>query len=306
MAAAPPRGDAVNAPELFRLRLQSLLARGLASSEIAARVGLAAASEVWGGGEPRDRPAWYLWLRDAPGAWQLELASAEALDATDGSVVGRFTVRHYPSSNAEVFACFSPEERTVAAEALDATGTPRIELASRIPNALFTVGSVEWALESDGEAAVFALSTLDRLRTRTDRGDVVRDVPGWELGFPVFSLLAALHARVNRRAVTRLRVSRQPGFEQIVSDGAAAHRDAPDTVQAEVLALFSPCRDVSGDAERLLEALRDPAAEVVVDASLSREGHPHDLTADPRLPIAGSHAWFGGEQHAEDLIACAC
>lgn len=295
----------MNAPELLRLRLQSLLARGLASSEIAARVGLAAASEVWGGGEPRDRPAWYLWLRDAPGAWQLELASAEALDA-GGSVVGRFTVRHYPSSSAPVFACFSPEERAMAAAAFDATCTPRIELAFRIPDALFTVGSVEWALEPDGESSVLALSTLDRLRTRTDRGDVVRDVPGWELGFPVFSLLAALHAQVDRRAVTRLRVSRQPGFEQILSDEAAAHRDAPATVQAEVLALFSPRGDVSGGAERLLEALRDPAAEVVFDGSLSRDGHPHHVTADPRVPIAVSHAWFGGEQHAEDVIACAC
>jgi hypothetical protein len=294
----------VNAPELFRLRLQSLVARGLAAGEIAARVRLAAASEVWGGGEPRERPAWYLWLRDTPGAWQLELTDAEALGSA--AFVGRFTIRHYPSPAATVFARFSPEERKIAAEALDATGTPRIELASRIPDGLFTVASVEWAVDRESDATVLALSSLDRLRTRTERGEVVRDVPGWRLGVPIFSLLAGLHAQVERRAASRLVVSRQPGFEQVVSDGAAGHRDAPDTVQGEALVLFSPSHAAPGDAARLLDALRDPAAEIVADHAFATGNRPpHELAPDPRLPLAVSHAWFGGEEHAEDLM-CAC
>jgi hypothetical protein len=297
----------VNAPELFRLRLQSLVARGLASSGIAARVGLAAASEVWGGEAPRERPAWYLWLRDAPGAWQLELVSAEALGPADRSaIVGRFTVRHYPSSSDPAFARFSPEERRTAIEALDATGTPRIELASRIPDALFTVGSVEWALDPESDAAAFALASLDRLRTRTAGGDVVRDVPGWRLGFPVFSLLAGLHAQVERRAATRLVVSRQAGFETVVSAGAAHHRDVPDAVQGEALLLFARPRAFAGGSSRLLDALRDPAAEVVAQASFAGgEPAPHEVAPDPRLPVHVSHAWFGGEEHVEHHM-CAC
>jgi hypothetical protein len=297
----------VNATELFRLRIQSLVARGLAAPEIAARVGLAAASEVWGGGEPRERPAWYLWLRDTPGAWQIELVEAGAVPSIAGAAsVGRFTVRHYPASADPVFMRFSPEEREIAAEALDATGTPRIELASRIPDGLFTVASVEWALDLDGGAAVFALSSLDRLRTRTGRGDVVRDVPGWRLGAPISSLLAGLHAQVERVAASRVVVSRQPGFERVVSGGAADHRDAPDTVQGEALVLFPPHHALAGDALRLLEALHDPAAEIVADESfVTGDPSPHALAPDPRLPVTVSHAWFGGEEHVEGPM-CAC
>jgi hypothetical protein len=296
----------VNATEPFRLRLQSLVARGLASSAVAARVGLAAASEVWGGAEPRERPAWYLWLRDAPGAWQLELASAEASRSPDEPILGRFTVRHYPSSGDPVFARFSPEERRTALGALDATGTPRIEVAARIPDALFTVGSVEWALDPRTDDAVFALASLDRLRTRTERRGVVRDVPGWRLAFPVFSLLAGLHAQVGRRAATRLVLSRRPGFEAVVSDGGADHRDAPDVVQGEALLLLPRTGAPAGGGSRLLDALCDPEAEVVADASFAAGAcRPHALTPDPRLPAQVSPAWFGGEQHVEHLM-CAC
>ena len=69
----------MNAADPLRLRFQSHVALGLAASCIARRVRLRAASEVRGGNEPRERAAWYLWLRDHPGAWQIELAAAELL-----------------------------------------------------------------------------------------------------------------------------------------------------------------------------------------------------------------------------------
>ncbi len=297
----------MNATELFRLRFQSLVVRGLSSSAVAARVGLAGASEVWGGAEPRERPAWYLWLRGAPGAWQLELDSAEVLAPADGlAAAARFTVRHYPSSSDPDFERFSPEERRFATEALDATGTPRIEVAGEIPAALFTVGSVDWALDPGTDDSVVALASLDRLRTRTEDDDLVRDVPGWRLGFPIFSLLAGLHAQVERRAATRILVSRQPGFEAVISGRTVDHRDAPDVVQGDALLLFARTPASGGGASRLLDALRDPAGELVADAALVPGEHPpRELAPDPRLPVHVSHAWFGGEEHVEQTL-CAC
>jgi hypothetical protein len=297
----------VNVAELFRLRFQSLVARALAVSEIASRTGLAGASEVWGGDEPRERPAWYLWLRDAPGAWQLELSGAEPLGSSGSTLVGRFTIRHYPSPAAAGFASFSPEERGIAAGSLDGTGTPRIELASRIPDALFTVGSVEWALDLDGDAAVFALASLDRLRTRDGRGEIVRDVPGWSLTVPIFSLLAGLHAQVERRAAARLVVSRQPGFERIAHGGVVEHRDAQDTVQGEALLLFPPAGTPAGTGALLLDGLHDPDAEVLADVSFAPAAHPsHAVDGDPRVPLRVSEAWFGGRPCVADRILCAC
>lgn len=293
----------MNATEHFRLRFQSLLARGLASSELAAQVGLAAASEVWGGAEPRDRPAWYVWLRDLPGAWQLELAGAEHSGAL---LVGRFNLRHYPSPASPAFASFSPEERRAARESFDATGTPRID-APELPEAYFTVATVDWAVERDGRGAAFALATLDRLRSRGADGELVRDVPGWHLATPLFSALAALHAQVERCAATRLLVERQPGFELVATGGGADPRDAPDLVQADAVLLFPAEVSTPAAGAALLEALRDSAAEVAVDvAFLPGRQHPHALRDDPRLPLAVSPAWFGGTPHAEDLVACGC
>jgi hypothetical protein len=294
------------APDPVRLRFQSLVALGLAASGIARRVGLAAASEVWGGDEPRERAAWYLWLRDRPGAWQVELASAEPLAAGDGTLLARFTVRHYPAPGSAALASFSAEERRVAAEAFDETGTPRIELAAGIPAAMFTVGTVDWAHGEEGGASALVLSSLDRLRTLREDGELDRDVPGWDLAAPVFSLVAGLHAQVERRAASRLVLSRQPGFELVAAPGGVEPRDAANAVQGEAALLFDSPRGPAAGA-RLLDALRDPDAQVLADVSFAPGVHPpHAVGDDPRLPLRVSHAWFGGEAHAADGVACAC
>lgn len=290
----------------LRLRFQSLVALGLAASCVARRVRLAAASEVWGGAEPRERAAWYLWLRDHPGAWQMELAAAELLARSgSGALLGRFTVRHYPAAGTPGLAAFSAEERSVAARSFDETGTPRIELAPSIPEPMFTVGTVDWALDTGRGASAFVLSSLDRLRTRREDGAIVRDVPGWALTAPVFSLLAGLFAQVERRAAARLVLSRQRGFELVAAADGARPRDAADTVQGEAALVFDSPRD-PGIGRSLLDTLRDDDAEVLADVSLEAGAPAAGVGGDPRLPLDVSEAWFGGEQHAADGIACGC
>ncbi len=296
----------MSADELFRLRLQALVARGLGATAIAAQVGLAAASEVWGGERPRERPAWYLWLRGAAGAYQVELAGAAPIAGAGGSpVLGRFTVRYYPPPDGVERLRFSPEEQDLVASALDGTGTPRIELASAIPDALFTIGSVEWALDPDGGASVFALASLDRIRTR-DRQRMVRDVPGWRLAAPVFSLLAGLYAQVERRAASRLVISRRAGFELLATpDGGAEPRDTLEAAYGEAFLIF-PSQAPADTGAGLLQALRDPDAALVEDVALDPAARAAVLAADPRLALPVSHAWFGGAAHPEDHVACAC
>lgn len=295
----------MSADELFRLRLQALVARGLGAAGIAAKLGLAAASEVWGGDRPRERPAWYLWLRDAPGAYQVELAGAAPMaGAGAGAVLGRFTVRHYPARDHADLRCFSPEERDLVTSAFDATGTPRIELASAIPEALFTIGSVDWALDPEDGAAVFALASLDRIRT-LDRQRTVRDVPGWRLTAPIFSLVAGLYAQVERRAASRLVITRRSGFELLATpDGGAEPIDTSRAVHGEAFLAFPA--EAGGD-QGLLRTLQDPDAELVQAAALDPAARsPVALAADPRLMLPVSRAWFGGTPHAEDRLACAC
>jgi hypothetical protein len=301
----------VSAAERFRLRCGSLLASGLASSEIGRRVGLVAASEVWGGEVPRDRPAWYLWLEGRDGAYQLELAGAEPLGG-EGSraAVGRFVVRHYPSRASPVLAGFSAEERRLALEVLDATGTPRMDVASGIPGALFVVGSVDWAVDTVTDETVVALASLDRLRTRDAAGEIVRDVPGWDLTAPVFALLAGLVAQVERRAAARLLVARQRGFELVTTADAADPRESAEVLHGEGFVSFPPAV-ARGVSSTLLQALRDPDAEVVLDVALRAHDREHVAPGEPvcgdgRLPLHVPCSWFGGEALRADRALCAC
>lgn len=297
----------MNAAEVFRLRFQSLLAAGLASSPIAERVGIAAASEVWGGDHPRERPAWYLWLRDRPGAWQLELVAAETLDGVGSGtgLVGRFTVRHYPAQATKEFTQFSALEQRVAATSLDATGTPRIELASTIPDALFTVGTIDWALDLESDAAGFGVASLDRLRTRAGSGELVRDVPGWSLAVPAFSAIVGLHAQVERRAVSRIVVARLAGFETAGADGQ--QRDAPDIAYGEGFVVFPGSDGGREQATAVLRALQDADAEIVHDTELGQGAAGADiLELDLRIALPVGRGWFGGELHTHDRALCAC
>jgi hypothetical protein len=295
----------VNAVERFRLRFQSLVAAGLASTPIAARVGLVGASEVWGGAAPRERPAWYLWLRDAPGAWQLELAATEPLDEA-GGIVGRFTVRHYPAPGTPVFARFSVVEQRLVRAALDRTGTPRIDLASTIPDELFTVGTIDWALAPEVDATVFGVASLDRLRTLTRSGALVRDVPGWSLALPAFSAIAGLHAQVERRAASRVVVSRLPGFETFETSGAGEQRDAAEVALGEGFVSFPGPGGEREPAAALLRLVRDADGEVIHELDVGEGDGGVTLDSDPRIPLTLSRCWFGGEHHRHDRAMCAC
>lgn len=295
----------MNPEEVIRLRVQSLVARGLAAPEVSRRAGLAAASEVWGGDAPRERAAWYLWLRDLPGAWQVELAGAEPLPGPGRKLLGRLTIRHYPAPGGPLLASFDPEEQHAARAWLDPTGTPRIDVASRIGAHLFVVGALDWVLDLDRDASLFALASQDRLRTRQD-GGLVRDVPGWTLATPILALLAGLHAQLDRRVASRLVVARGPGFEVVREEGAPAIRDSADVVQGEAALLFTAADGCGGPGEALLAAVVDPEAALVRDERLaSGSGAAAGHGAEPRLALEVSGAWFGGEPHFE-RATCAC
>jgi hypothetical protein len=296
----------MSAEEQARFTIQTLLARGLGATEVARRTTLARASEVWGGDEPLDRPAWYVWLSGTPGAYKLDLAEAGVLPA--GGWRARFTIRYYPSPAEPVFPGFSAEERDVVRSGLlDVTGTPRIDAASTIPHALFGVGSMEWGVDAARDATFVGLSALDRVVAREGDGRVARDVPGWRLGAGLVSTFAGLHAQIERQAVRRILLSRQPGFELLVGGTEPTWRDTEDAIQADAALLFAAPGQHSTTGDSLLEALRDPDGEVVADERFDgRCRHPVALGADPRIPLHVSHAWFGGESLSEDRIACSC
>ena len=95
---------------------------------------------------------------------------------------------------------------------------------------------------------MFALASLDRIRT-LDRQRIVRDVPGWRLAAPVFSLLAGLYAQVERRAASRLVITRRSGFELLATpDGGAEPRDTLQAAYGEAFLIFPS--EAPGDTGR--------------------------------------------------------
>jgi hypothetical protein len=302
----------VRAEEQARFTIQATLARGLGATQVAREVGLARASEVWGGDVPRDRPAWYVWLAGVPGAYQLELLDAEALRLPEGEPPawhGRYAIRHYPGPGHHALDGLSPEERAVVAGGLlDATGTPRIEVAASISPDLFVVGTLEWAAPASGGGAAVALTALDRLRERDGAGAPARrDVAAWQSAVPLLSALAGAHAQIERQALSRLVLARQPGFELVRGPAGPAWRDTADAVQGQALLLFGPVGHGAPPGGGLVTALHDPEAEVLADERFHGAcRHPASLAADARLPLEVRHAWFGGAARTEDRIACAC
>lgn len=320
----------MRALEQAQLTLRSLLARGLSARRVAQLSGLSRASEVWGGATPLDRPAWYVWLDGVRGAYRLDLEDAAPLELPQAGAPpppedavaepgwhARFSIRYYPLPEEPCFAGFSAQERdTVVGAFFDATGTPRIEVAHRIPPDQFLVGSLEWAETPDHSGTVVALSSLDHLRLRcgVPGGDtsaaprtIGRDVPGWALSTPLLAALGGLHAQVQRHALERAVLASQPGFEVVAEgEGTYACCDTEEVVRGDALLGFAAA-DAPGASIPLVEALRDEDASTVADEHFDGTcRHPRVLECAPRIPLPVSHAWFGGVAHVEAGLTCSC
>jgi hypothetical protein len=286
------------------LAIQSLLLRGFGAPEVRRRTGLQAASEIWGGSTPRDRPGWYLWLAGRPGAYQLALEGAERMAGDASLLLGRLSICYYPSPRDRALEGFSAEEVAIATgEWMDASGAPRIELADRIPPGSFSVGAIECVLDPEGALVAVAMAALDRSRSR--RGpERLRDVPGWALTRPAFAALTGVGAQLGRRCATRLVVTRQHGFELVDEGDGWRIEDCGDVVQGEALVLLGGAADPN--ASRLDPRLQlvDAASERVLDLALSSGQRAEG--GDERLPMAVEETWFGTEPVVEHPIACSC
>ncbi len=264
----------MNAAEEARLHVQSLLARGLGIAGASERPDVIGASEIWGGAEPRDKPGWYLWLRDRPGAYALDLEEAEIEEwAETRALRTRLSIRHYPSPAEPGFAGHPAEERgIVLGGMLDATGAPDIARASSIPPALFVIGALELIIDERRATHACSLGAPDRLR----------DAPAWEVAVPLFTAMIGLVAQVERRPAARL-----------VEAGDASYRTA--------VVVFDP----GARCRRAVLLSLDPDAPVLRDVSLA-EHRPSDadVCAARSVPIPVS--WFPEGSSPPQRVACGC
>lgn len=245
----------MNPGEFFRTHVGAMISQGFVADVVRDRLDLKGASEVWGGPDSDDHPAWYFWLTSSPGAYRLGLSHAEVLDQGGEPVPrGVFSVKYYPSPFEPVFHRFSRRERAlIEGEMFDETNTPRLEIPDRIPESLFAVGTIEITRDLGRGQAFLKYVSLDRMRIGNPHSDPggndlsvgapspTRVLPAWDLGYPLFDAIVGLEAFLSRRAPKRVMLSRQAGFEFVESEtGTLEPRDCEQAALKSLLLIFFP------------------------------------------------------------------
>ena len=168
-----------------------------------------------------DQPVWYFWLADAPGAYSLSLAHASPLNQGGASLVqGIFVIKYYPAPTEPAFEGFSAQERSlVRGSRFDHSHTPVFEAKDLIDPNLFVVATLEVISGPEQDWALFTLEGQDQCRTvqepLDDPGDpclISREVPGWQLAYPLFQRLLSMYAFHSKSLPARAALNSEQGF----------------------------------------------------------------------------------------------
>lgn len=287
----------------FASKIDGLLITASWSQELRGQLGLTGASQVWG-----ERPAWYVWLANSPGAYQLELVEAGPVGAGSQADLRRavLAVRHYPSPDSAAFRLFSPRERALIRGPLfDHTGAPTFEGRAGIAPELFMVGALEFLCQAGADWMLFCLSALTECRETTATGPV-RRAPGWNLSLPIVSALLSLWAFQSRQTPLRVQLTSEAGFEQRPGGAAAATQDIR---MLSLAALF--CPDPANPPAEVMVHLDDQAGEpgrTLLEDETYRCCHFHPPRDPTTVSALCAQCWrFAQAQYQSDLTStCGC
>ena len=277
----------------FQNKINSMLVATSWVDNLKNLLGMEAVSQIWG-----DVPAWYVWLSDAQGAYQLQLVDAGFDEDNPLNKQGFFSIKCYPFHDATVFDTFSYEEQYLSQSGFfDETHTPRFEEKEKIPDSLFNVAAIEYRVNEDDTMACFTLDSLDAMRCvypdetlldfdlinksrRYTKGETGRSVPGWKLGYPVFDRLLSMYAFYSKTKPVRLRITRSPGFEYVHAGNQLFECvDTPDTHRLSASVFFAPQGSPdhavnSNELDMAEQSSGQGQAEVLLDQTFSC-GHFH-------------------------------
>jgi len=286
----------------FRSKIDGMLLTASWVEKVKEMLGLTGVSQVWG-----EKPGWYFWISHAPGVYHLQMEDAYIKEVNGIDLVnGIFSIKCYPFAQEKVFHSFSFEERGyVESDFFDHTNTPRIERQNDIPESLFNIGTLEYTLDTDDSWSLFTFESLGSLRIRYEReavqeypplkkkkrlakGELGRNVPGWELGYPLFDRLLSLSSNLSKRKPIRVIMTSSPGFEYVY-DKASVFQclEASDIEIYSLTVLFTSVgRKIDLECDELItEQLRDGCQEVIYDRTFQCGHLHHD---HEHLPLATS------------------
>lgn len=311
--------------DLLRNRIDATLVTASWVETVKTTLGLEGVSHVWS-----DTPQWYFWLTAAPGAYHLTLEDArfKTLDGVP-MVHGLFSVKCYPYPHERITANFSDAERNlVESHLFDHTGTPRYEEREHIPPGLFQVGAIHLFTTVQDEAAVLSMQAVESMKTLAaaypghedqpmsgerpaKRGPTIRDVPGFELTYPLFDRLVSLHAFYLRRKPVRIIMTSTTGLVAWrLADGRHIVMDT-STSQSLALHVQFPQLHETGPAageSLILQELSEAEGQTLLDWKQPCECHACCDEAPPASPYV-NHQWWTlaeTEQKSELGSTCGC
>jgi len=293
------------------------------SEQFRSDIGFNGVSQIWGG-----RPAWYFWLADAPGVYQLEMMDTEEdPDTREDRCTAVFKVKCYPYQERAEFQSFSfLEKKLVQSNLFDDTHTPAFEHQGDIPDDLFTVATVEISMDLEGHAAIFSFESMACLQTRyvqeTHQSfelinrerifrsqEIDRKVPGFRLGYRLFDCLMALYANAHKQSPLEIRFLKTPGFEVVISGSTVDARRTDSIAGYDLGILFStsPSGDCSDEDDRLMANCEDDEELIYYRRFLC--GHYHDSQEEMQLPVRLNRQWWSlahGQYQSELASSCGC
>ena len=301
----------------FRTKAESMLITVSWVEQVQQMLGLNGVSQVWG-----DRPEWYVWIDGAPGVYALVFEQGEAIQADNQTqYVGRFAVKCYPYVSADVFEAFSPREREmVVSDLFDHTHTPRLEARQEIPGAFFAIGSISLAVDAAESVALLTFDSLDFLRWSALSAETgaanhlfekshIRNIPGWQIGYPLFDRLVSLHAFYSKQPPAFIGATRSPGFETIIEPHQApVSRVCTDIRQWSTSVLFANSGDTNAWVDTLWRAQLDQEERIIFEHACSQCAC-HPIAEDAKPPVALNSLWWDlahADLKSELASICGC
>jgi hypothetical protein len=302
----------------FRNKIESMLITASWVEPVQKMLGITGVSQVWD-----DAPEWYIWIAGAPGVYALVFDHGRSFDALDQTLhQGRFAVKCYPYASAGVFDTYSAKEcDMVSSDLFDHTHTPRMEARPEIPEAFFTIGSISLTLDAAQTVALFTFDSLDFLRWSTLTAKpgpgnrpggkcLIRNIPAWQIGYPLFDRMAGLYAFYSKRQPAFIGTTRSPGFECIIDPPhSTPESQSCDSIQqGSASVMFAE----TTNTERLKDAIwheQLDAEEHIVFVSRCRHSDCSASASDNFPPVEMNRLWWElaqSEIKSELATTCGC
>lgn len=300
---------ALDRDAFFRSWIDTLFLKASWVDSVKQLTGITAVSQVWG-----ERPEWYLWIAGSTGPFSLALHHTSVRVSDRGKLQeGLFAVKCYPYRQTGAFSSFSEKEQhLIQSDRFDDTNTPSFETRAEIPEALFSVGTLTISANLENSLSILTFETQDYLQVFQNpdkchdvsndgcRHHILRNLPGWEIGYPLFDRIGALQAFCARRPPSYYRITRAPGFENFITAGQKADIRPSQTSQLiSASLLFSTEVDSANQPSPTWLPQLEPGEEILFEKEFS---------AGPTSPMESNHAsvnplWWS---LATTEFACGC